>query len=369
MTGCGRVDVTRSAARFNDSTSGRRPALTAPLPFTGERFTPELRGAIWYEHWHRYCVTLPAARGQRVLDAACGEGYGSWLLAGEAAEVVGVDVDAAAIGHALARYATRPNLRYLQASCAALPVAAGSIDLIVSFETIEHLEGQEAMLTEFRRVLAPSGALIISSPNKAIYSEETGYANEFHVRELSREELAAMLATRFPQQAWYGQRVLAHSLLWQEGAAGTPTTELVALADDCVRQLAVPAPPMYFVVVCGAEHAALPRLPALSMFDDGAQSLYRDYQRALLAEKRLYWDEIDARRIAETRLADVTAAVNALTDSRNRVAALEVELQRMQQVWSVLAHAQARLAFRESWRGWLRWPLSLVKRQLGERRP
>ena len=182
-------------------------------------------------------MTLPAARGQRVLDAACGEGYGSWL-AGEAAEVVGVDVDAAAIGHALARYRTRPNLRYLQASCAALPVAAGSIDLTVSFETIEHLEGQEAMLAEFRRVLAPGGALIISSPNKAIYSEETGYANEFHVRELSREELAAMLGTRFPQQAWYGQRVLAHSLLWQESAAGTRATELVALADGRVRGLA-----------------------------------------------------------------------------------------------------------------------------------
>ena len=120
---------------------------------------------------------------------------------------------------------------------------------------------------------------------------------------------------------------------------------------------------------CGAEGAALPRLPELSMFDDGAQSLYRDYQRALLAEKRLYWDEIDARRIAETRLADVTAAVNALTDSRNRVTTLEAELQRMQQVWSVLADTQARLAFRESWRGWLRWPLSIVKRQLGERRP
>jgi SAM-dependent methyltransferase len=242
---------------------------------------------------------------------------------------------------------------------------AGSIDLIVSFETIEHLEGQEAMLAEFRRVLAPGGALIISSPNKALYSEETGYANEFHVRELSREELAAMLGAQFPQQAWYGQRVLAHSLLWQEGAAGTPATELVALADGCVRELAVPAPPMYFVVVCGAEGAALPRLPALSMFDDGAQSLYRDYQRALLAEKRLYWDEIDARRIAETRLADLVAAVNDLTNTRHRVTALQAELQRIQQVWSVLAATQARLAFRESWQGWLRWPLSLVKRRLG----
>src|SRR5450432_456548 len=216
--------------------------LTAPLPFTGERFTPEIRGAIWYEHWHRYCVALPAARGLRVLDAACGEGYGSWLLAGSAAEVIGVDLDRAAIDHAVQRYEARPNLRYLQASCSALPLAAHSVDLIVSFETIEHLDGQDAMLAEFRRVLAPGGALIISSPNKAIYSEETGYSNEFHVRELTREELNAMLAPSFPQQVWYGQRVLAHSLLWNESAAATPGAEMVALGDDRVTQLPVPAP-------------------------------------------------------------------------------------------------------------------------------
>ena len=83
--------------------------MTASLPFTGERFTPEIKGAIWYEHWHRYSVMLRAARGRRVLDAACGEGYGSWLLAGAAAEVIGIDIDAAAIGHAVARYAAQPE--------------------------------------------------------------------------------------------------------------------------------------------------------------------------------------------------------------------------------------------------------------------
>ena len=77
--------------------------MTAFLPFTGERFTPEARGAIWYEHWHRYCVALSAVAGKRVLDAACGEGYGSWLLAGAAAEVVGVDIDHSAIAHAVSR--------------------------------------------------------------------------------------------------------------------------------------------------------------------------------------------------------------------------------------------------------------------------
>ena len=347
--------------------------MTAPLPFTGERFTPEQKGAIWYEHWHRYCATLVAARGKRVLDAACGEGYGSWLLAAVADSVVGIDRDGAAIRHALARYAQRPNLQHVQGSCTALPLADASVDLVVSFETIEHLEGQDAMLGEFRRVLTPAGALIISSPNKAIYSEETGYVNEFHVRELTRGELGTMLGKRFPQQVWYGQRVLAHSLLWREQSANAQAAELIALSEDRVEALGAPAPPMYFVVVCGAEAVALPRLAGLSVFDDGAQSLYRDYQRALLAEKRLYWDEINARRIAEARLADLVAAANNLNDARGRISRLDAELASTQQscaqLSSALGETRARLAFRESWRGWLRWPAGRARRWLRGNRP
>jgi SAM-dependent methyltransferase len=346
--------------------------LSAPLQFTGERFTPECNGAIWYEHWHRYCAVLPAAAGKRVLDAACGEGYGSMLLAGTAATVVGIDIDPTAIGHATARYAERANLGFIQGSCAALPLPDASVDLIVSFETIEHLTEQEAMLAEFRRVLTPGGALIISSPNKAIYSEETGYANHFHVRELTREELAAALASPFPQQAWYGQRALAHSVIWAESAAGSPSAELVALTDRGVESLEAPAPPVYFIVVCGGERAALPRLSALSLFDDGAQSLYRDYERALLAEKRLYWDEVDARKIAQQRLEEAIKAVNELSSARQRedalrqlAADLRSELERTQEAYAdvarALADAQSRLRFRESWRGWARWPVHRLR--------
>ena len=353
-------------------------SLTAPLPFTGERFTPEQKGSIWYEHWHRYCAVLPAARDKRVLDAACGEGYGSALLASVARSVVGVDRDMEAIEHARARYAKCAKLSYVQGSCTALPLADASVDLIVSFETIEHLEGQQAMLGEFRRVLASDGALVISSPNKAIYSDEAGYANEFHVRELTREELAAMVCVHFPRQEWYGQRVLAHSLLWRERCDGPLPAQLLALREEGVAALGIPAPPMYFVVVCGSGSASLPDLPALSIFDDGEQSLYRDYQRALLAEKRLHYDEIDARNIAEARLSELIGAVNALASARGReqtlaarVAPLEEALARstaaFRQATAELEVASARLAYRESWRGWARWPLSKARRLAGTR--
>jgi ubiquinone/menaquinone biosynthesis C-methylase UbiE len=346
--------------------------LSAPLQFTGERFTPECNGAIWYEHWHRYCAVLPAAESRRVLDAACGEGYGSMLLAGVAASVVGIDIDPVAIGHAAARYAHRANLGFIHGSCAAVPLSDASIDLIVSFETIEHLCEQEAMLAEFRRVLAPDGALIISSPNKATYSQETGDANHFHVRELTREELAALLARAFPQQTWYGQRALAHSLIWAEEVKDDFPAELIALRQGGVEPLAAPAPPVYFIVVCGDEGVVLPRLSALSLFDDGAQSLYRDYERALLAEKRLYWDEIDARKIAQERLEEAIKAVNELASAKQRedalrqfAAELRNELERTQsahaEVARALAEAQSRLRFRESWRGWARWPVHRLR--------
>src|SRR6266550_4644575 len=188
------------------------PASAAALVFTGERFTPESRGTIWYEHWHRYCAAAGLTNGRRVLDAACGEGYGSALLARHAAAVIGVDIGADAVAHAKSRY-RQPNLTYIQASVTALPLAPASVDLIVSFETIEHLAEQREMLAEFRRVLAPSGILVISSPNRPVYNEAAAVANEFHVHELDRAELKALLDIRFPQQVWHAQRVIAHSAL------------------------------------------------------------------------------------------------------------------------------------------------------------
>src|SRR5512144_788695 len=142
--------------------SFRRPRIVSPhlaqgsLTFTGERFLPELSGEIWHEHWHRYALALPLARDCRVLDAACGEGYGSDALGRVAREVTGVDVAREVVGHATLRYG-RQNVRFVSASCTALPFADASFDLVVSFETIEHLPGQRQMLAEFRRVLAPSG--------------------------------------------------------------------------------------------------------------------------------------------------------------------------------------------------------------------
>lgn len=353
---------------------------------------PEVRGAIWYEHWHRYCAVGGAASGKRVLDAACGEGYGSFLLARQAVHVTGVDLGEATIAHARARYSAA-NLAFACASVTALPLPSSSVDLIVSFETIEHLAEQAAMLAEFRRVLVPAGVLIISSPNRPVYNLEGAMENAFHIKELDRADLAAALRADFPSQRWYAQRVMAHSVLWREGTI-EGAIAFDRLRDDRAQRGHEPAAPMYFVVVCGADDVDLPGLSDVSLFDDGALSLWNDYARAIAREKQLAWDELDARKVAEDRLAELIDTTNALASERqrsdvrqSRVHALETELAREQgahtqtratlaQMEERVAHetaahedTRARLAYRETAVGWMRWPLGAMRRRLGLSRP
>ena len=187
-------------------------STTASLEFTGERYIPEESGDIALEHLHRYALAQRLAKGKRVRDLACGEGYGSNLLADTAISVTGVDVSHQAVAHATVRYA-KPNLCFIASSAAALPMADGTFDIVVSFETIEHLHQQQEMLDEICRVLAPEGTLLISSPNKLNYSDIPGYDNPYHVKELYRAEFEALLKLKFRNVAVWGQRIVYGSLI------------------------------------------------------------------------------------------------------------------------------------------------------------
>jgi len=261
-----------------------------PLPFTGERFTPECVREIWYEHWHRYAFVRPLCAGRRVLDAACGEGYGSAMLAAVAAEVVGVDLDAATVEHARTRYqGLGGHLRFQQGSVTALPFPDASVDVIVSFETIEHLAEQAQMLAEFRRVLAPDGVLVISSPDRDTYNADGAPPNPYHVKELSLDEFQALLRTRFPAVAVYGQKLAFHSTLWRlpdgQGAA-----QALVLDEDGAVATAHEAP-VYYVAVCARDGALLPDLPGMSVFSDRQASVYGHYhseiRRMIHADHRI----------------------------------------------------------------------------------
>jgi SAM-dependent methyltransferase len=255
--------------------------MSHELPFTGERFIPGVQGEIWLEHWHRYHFAARWAAGKRVLDVACGEGYGSALMAARAAHVTGVDVAEAAVAHARAAYEDRANLEFVTASCTALPFPAASFDTVVSFETLEHIEAQERFLDQVARVLKPGGVFLLSCPNKVEYSDKRDFANEFHVRELYREELANLVASRFPEIAWYGQRPTFYDVIAPEGAAGAGELFEATIGRPGEAQAFLGAP-LYFLLVAGHSRAAVESIPApVSVLADRDDFLYRDYAKVI----------------------------------------------------------------------------------------
>src|SRR3989475_4590438 len=199
------------------------PPSAAP-EFTGERFVPSCSGEIAYEYWHRYAFARRFVGGKRVLDAACGEGYGTALLGAVASSVIGIDIDMATIDRARATYGDGKQVRFIASSCTGLPLPSASIDVVVSFETIEHLTAadQLGMLIEFARVLTPDGVLVMSSPNRRLYSDARNYVNPYHLQELYRDDLARLLAKRFPAQRWHHQRLSYWSGIWSEADAESP---------------------------------------------------------------------------------------------------------------------------------------------------
>jgi len=213
--------------------------------FTGERAIPgEVDADLLNEHVARYTFAARLARGKRVLDAGCGAGYGSAELAGTARWVVGADRAREAVDFARAHY-QRPNLYFEQASCAALPHPAGAFDLVVAFEVVEHLEDWRGFLLEARRVLAPTGQFIVSTPNKLYYAESRGPAgaNPFHVHEFEFEELRGELAAVFPHVAMFLENHVA-AVAFQPDAPDSPAEVRVDAGE--------PAPDgsHFFVAVC-----------------------------------------------------------------------------------------------------------------------
>ena len=343
--------------------------MTGELPFTGERFVPGTPGEIWVEHWHRYHFASRWAAGRRVLDVACGEGYGSALLARHAASVVGIDISQQAIDHARGAYAGVANLEFRCAPCTALPVEAATIDLAVSFETIEHIEAQEEFLDEVARVLGPEGVLLLSCPNKLEYSDKRGYANEFHVRELYRDELAALVAARLPLSAWFAQRPSFFSVIAPEeaGAAHGQLVEVREAQPSSARETL--SNPLYFIVAASRSREALEAVaPALSVLADRDDWVHRDYEKVMgmlehsagqveALKAGMQQRDADIASLAADAQAARQAAASAEARAREEHAA---RLAREAEVAArdlALADRQRELDRRRGWRWWLKLPL------------
>ena len=248
--------------------------MDSSLKPDGERFLPQFNGIIALEHYHRYFLALHLADAKDVLDIASGEGFGSDILARKARSVVGVDISGDAVAHASARY-VRPNLNFRQGSATEIPLADQSVDLIVSFETIEHLADHDAMMAELKRVLRSDGCLIISSPNKLVYADRPNYTNPFHVRELYTPEFIRLTARYFANIRHHGQRVMTGSVIAGVDVEGGFTT--YAPGGDA------PAVPDQTYDILLASDSALPDIGP-SVFEEPDGPLQPKWIEALVTE-------------------------------------------------------------------------------------
>ena len=223
------------------------------MEFTGERYVPTEKGEIRHEHLHRYAWCARLVEGRDVLDIACGEGYGSAMLAARARSVIGVDIDAATVEHASRRYAGLRGLQFRRGDAAQIPLEDNSVDVVVSFETIEHHDRHGEMLAEIRRVLRPEGILILSSPNRIVYSRLSGQHNEFHVKELDLEELDAVLRQQFENVVYFGQRLAVGSSIFTLAERQAATIDAYTDTGTAIEQRAASLiDPVYFIAIAGA---------------------------------------------------------------------------------------------------------------------
>ncbi|MBE2317421.1 class I SAM-dependent methyltransferase [Solirubrobacter sp. CPCC 204708] len=337
---------------------------------TPGRFVPaQMRGElVEVQHLARYAWATALAPGRRVLDAGCGLGYGAAMLADAGAEsVTAVDVAAEIVD--VARDQAGDHVTFEVADLRSLPFGDAAFDLVVCFEVIEHIEEQETALDELRRVLAPGGVLVVSSPNPDVNVP----GNPHHVRELTPGDLESLLGARWNavqilQQYDFEASVVLTADAVADGARVAPAEVRKLAAGNAGRQ-------PYSIAIAGDSVPEVGNLVMLtSSFEvrdwverfDAQQSMLQEQADFLAATQRKQLDIDDLRKRlveAETALAEVPTlhqrvrtAESALHDLAGR---LEEEAARAERAQRVVHDLQTSI----SWR--LTQPLRRAKRLLG----
>lgn len=290
--------------------------------FTGERVIPgKVDVDLLNEHVARYAFAARLAKGRRVLDAGCGSGYGAAKLAQGAREVLGIDLSEEAVEDARLRYKTA-NLRFEHADCLDIPAVDGSFDLVVAFEIIEHLEDWRGFLRQVRRVLAPDGQFVVSTPNRVYYAEaraELG-PNPFHVHEFDYDEFRRELQAVFPHVTVYLENHTDAIVFMQPAAA------LMDAAFD--EADTAPEHAHFFVAVCGASPKTV--VPGLTWVPRAANMLREREQHIELLSSELeeriarvvqLQDELASEQVkARARIDDLEAEVRGAVETATRLA-------------------------------------------------
>lgn len=214
------------------------------LADTGERMIPAYHKShsVYGEHIVRYQAAVDLVKDKVVLDIASGSGYGSSLLAATASKVYGVDVDEDALAYATKNYKAK-NIIFKHGSGTAIPLEDSMVDVVVCFETIEHIKDYKKFMSELKRVLKPDGLLILSTPNDVEFPE----SNHFHIHEFERKELEDLVSQYFKytksyfQGAWIYNALIDEDLLRKEWDQPIRTMQLAPIK---------PNKSIYFYMLC-----------------------------------------------------------------------------------------------------------------------
>lgn len=252
------------------------------MKYTGERFIPtECTDEMAIEHYQRYQFAQNVAVDKVVLDAACGEGYGTYLLSHKASMAIGIDIDSSTIDSAQKRY-QKENIQFVTGSIGSLPFEDHTFDIVVSFETIEHVDEklQNAFMNEITRVLKRQGVLIMSTPNKAIYTDLVHGENIHHVKEFYTEEYEYFLARYFKYKTFYYQSPLVGYFITSGLESRTVHTDKMTAEES-----------RYIIAVCSnAMENILISDETIAKFDNGMYYFLcrrsHDLERELLKTKQ-----------------------------------------------------------------------------------
>lgn len=296
----------------------------------------ELNVMYLAEHVVRYAALAPWVRGRRVLDIACGEGYGSWLLKEwGASSVLGVDVSEEAVS-AAQRHFARESVQYIAADAChvAEQLPHGSFDLIASFETIEHVRYPERFLAGLRSLAAPGAQIVISCPNDHV-ALPPDQSNPYHLRKYTFEEFKVCCeGVLGPASDWLlGVNVQGYALVSECSALIQDTSggkiDMIRAGQPCAAHLLPSqhnvrpdrASVLYYMGVWGAA-------PVVGPVAVSAQS----YQAFIEPWRALDWFKAERERVqSEQELAaaeriklsaQAQAAAEQLADARRQIVAL-----------------------------------------------
>lgn len=188
------------------------------MEFTGERFIPEKlkeSNETYQEHIERYkFASKYVISNLIVLDAACGVGFGTFMLSEKAGKIFGIDVSQEAIEYAKKNYLNK-NIEYKVMDVEKLFFKDNFFDLVISFETIEHIKNPEIFLAEIKRVLKKDGILIISTPNKDTAPKGKSVHVAYHVQEFNYQQISNLLDV-FKEVDWFCQKMTYHNRAYKK---------------------------------------------------------------------------------------------------------------------------------------------------------